>query len=264
MLSKLLPTLRASLRFCRATLAGALCLGGILSVAQAADPDPNFHLYLLIGQSNMAGRGVVDAESKNTNPRVLMLTKDLKWEPATDPLHFDKPAIAGVGPGLTFGKVMADANPTVKIGLIPCAMGGSKIEEWAPGQKNLTDTLTRMREAQKVGVLKGILWHQGEANIKNKDNYATQFAALMGGLRKEFGDVPVVAGEITVFKPEAEPIQRFNEILHGMGKQVSKYACVKSQDLKDKGDKLHYDTASARELGRRYAAAMQELQTQKK
>ena len=62
------------------------------------------------------------------------------------------------------------------------------------------------------------------------------------------------------FKPEREPIEKFNEILHPEGKLVPKYTCVKTQDLKDKGDQLHYDTASARELGKRYAAAMLELQ----
>ena len=242
-------------------LAVAATVIGLSQKSSAAEPDPNLHLYLLIGQSNMAGRGVVDAESKQSDPRVLVLTEDLKWEPATDPLHFDKP-IAAVGPGLAFGKAMARANPSVKIGLIPCAMGGSKIEEWAPGTKNLTAMHARLREAQKAGVLKGILWHQGEANINSNATYATQFTALINSIRKEFNapDAPFVAGEITAFKPNPEPIAKFNEILHAEGKQVAKYACVKTQDLKDKGDKLHYDAASARELGKRYAAAMQELQ----
>ena len=243
------------------TLAVTACLVALIQKSAAAERDPNFHLYLLIGQSNMAGRGVVDAESKQADPRVLVLTKDLKWEPATDPLHFDKP-IAAVGPGLAFGKAMAQANPAVKIGLIPCAMGGSKIEEWAPGTKNLTAMQERLREAQKVGVLKGILWHQGEANINSNATYAEQFTALITSIRKDFNapNAPFVAAEITAFKPEREPIDKFNAILHAEGKLVPKYTCVKTQDLKDKGDKLHYDTASARELGKRYAAAMQELQ----
>ena len=229
--------------------------------AGAANPDPNFHLYLLIGQSNMAGRGVVDAESKEAHPRVLVLNKERQWVPATDPLHFDKP-IAAVGPGLTFGKVMADANPAVKIGLIPCAMGGSKIEEWAPGTKNHEAMLARMNEARKTGVLKGILWHQGEANVKDPSNYATLLTQLIAGLRKEFdaAEVPFVAGEITAFKPDRAAIDRFNQILRAQEGQIANYACVKTQDLKDKGDQLHYDTASARELGRRYAKAILALQ----
>ena len=56
-----------------------------------------FHLFLLVGQSNMAGRGAVTEEDRNPDPRVLMLTRDRAWIPAADPLHFDKPKIAGVG-----------------------------------------------------------------------------------------------------------------------------------------------------------------------
>ena len=85
-------------------------------------------------------------------------------------------------------------------------------------------------------------------------------ARLKSGVTVLTADVPFVAAEITAFKPDRKPIEKFNEILHAEGKLVPKYTCVKTQDLKDKGDQLHYDTASARELGRRYAAAMQDLQ----
>lgn len=91
-----------------------------------------YDLYLLIGQSNMAGRGKVDKESTRVHPRVVTPAKDSQWALAIDPLHFDKPD-AGVGPGLTFGKTMADASPKATIGRIPCAVGGTSITRWAPG-----------------------------------------------------------------------------------------------------------------------------------
>ena len=111
----------------------------LLANAAASRPDPQFHLYLLIGQSNMAGRGPVDAESKVAHPRVLMLNKNREWVSATDPLHFDK-AVAGVGPGLAFGKQMAEANPRVRIGLIPCAVGGTPISAWRRARKTSQPT----------------------------------------------------------------------------------------------------------------------------
>ena len=80
---------------------------------QAADT--NFHLYLLIGQSNMAGRGKIALEDKVAVPRVLMLNKGNEWVSAVDPIHFDK-TIAGVSLGRTFGIEMAKADPKVKIG----------------------------------------------------------------------------------------------------------------------------------------------------
>src|SRR4051812_29800346 len=83
-----------------------------LSEARAAEtPIPErMQLFLLIGQSNMAGRGAVEASDKVPHPHVFVLTKDLSWAPATDPLHFDKPDIVGVGLGLTFGRTIADAK----------------------------------------------------------------------------------------------------------------------------------------------------------
>ncbi|MEL7264208.1 MAG: sialate O-acetylesterase, partial [Planctomycetota bacterium] len=65
-------------------------------------PQPT-DIFLLIGQSNMAGRGTVDEAAKQANPRVFSLNKDAMWVPAIDPLHFDKPGLVGVGPGKTFG-----------------------------------------------------------------------------------------------------------------------------------------------------------------
>jgi hypothetical protein len=71
----------------------------------------------------MAGRGKVEKEDLTPHPRVFMLGKDQSWAPAVEPLHWDK-AAAGVGPGLAFGKAMADADPKIRIGLVPCAAGG--------------------------------------------------------------------------------------------------------------------------------------------
>ena len=244
----------------------AACLAGLVTRgnAGAAEVDPEFHIYLLIGQSNMAGRGKVDAESKKTHARVLMLTKDLKWEPATDPLHFDKP-IAAVGPGLAFGKAMAEAAPKARIGLVPCAVGGSRIAEWEPSARNYGAMLKRTHEALNTGVLKGILWHQGESDVNSGASYGMQLTKLIQNLRRDLNapNVPFVAGELTAFTEDDGPIGSFNAALHGVSGKVPNYAWVPAQGLKDKGDKVHYDTASARELGRRYAKKMLELQNGK-
>lgn len=233
--------------------------------AAASRPDPQFHLYLLIGQSNMAGRGPVDAESKVPHPRVLMLNKNREWVPATDPLHFDKP-VAGVGPGLAFGKKMADEDPKIRIGLVPCAVGGTSISVWAPGKEDKSththpydDMLARARVAMQAGVLKGILWHQGESDLKN-GGYGKRLAELIGQLRTDLAapNVPFVAGELSPLNPKnAEAVAAFNAVVRGL--QAGNYACAAGEGLKDKGDKLHYDTASARLLGQRYAEKMKAL-----
>jgi hypothetical protein len=155
-------------------------LFSIFSFSQTNIVDSNFHLYLLIGQSNMAGRGVSDAESKMKNPKILMLDSLNNWVTATDPVHFDKPS-AGVGPGISFAKEMLAENKIISIGFIPCAFGGSPIKVWEPGAVYLKvfhpydDALKRTRLAMQQGVVKGILWHQGES-----DNDSIRAAHYMG------------------------------------------------------------------------------------
>lgn len=120
-----------------------VCLAVLSLCASAAAAEPvslpakeKLHLYLLIGQSNMAGRGVVEAKDRVAHPRALKFTKENTWAPATDPLHFDKPTIAGVGLGSSFARAMAEASPDATIGLIPCAVGGTPAltleQRWRP------------------------------------------------------------------------------------------------------------------------------------
>ena len=236
-----------------------------LAVITASEVDANFHLYLLMGQSNMAGRGTVDAESLVTDPRVQMLDKEGHWVPAKDPLHFDKPE-AGVGPGLTFGKRMAAANPQVRIGLIPCAVGGTSITRWVPGGFDKAtkthpydDMVARARIAQQHGVLKGVIWHQGESDRGHSTTYAQDLTDLIARVRSDLSapDIPFVAGELAAFTPRQEaPVQEFNVTLHTLEGTISHFAIVTSTGCQHRGDSLHFDTASARMMGERFATQM--------
>ena len=231
------------------------------------EQEKDFHLYLLVGQSNMAGRGEVESQDKEVHPRVFTLDKAGEWTPASDPLHFDKP-IAGVGPGLAFGKTMADHDPSIRVGLIPCAAGGSPISIWKSGgywdqtkSKPYDDAIERTKIAMKKGVLKGILWHQGESdsNEENADLYGDRLAAFINTLRTDLGmpDVPFIGatlGDFIVEKHSEAGV--VNNALRQLPHQVKFAACIESEGLKHKGDGVHFDSASARELGRRYAAAM--------
>ena len=249
----------------RRTLAVILALvfapAGFLRAQSAAPAD--MKLFLLIGQSNMAGRGLVEPPDKVPHPRVFMLTKELAWKPAVDPLHFDKPDIAGVGLGSTFGRVVADAAPAITVGLIPAAFGGTSLDEWKPGGKLYSDAPARAREAIKRGQLAGILWHQGEADSapEKAATYAERFKAMITQLRSDLGApmVPVVVGETGRFRVAGAGI---NAALATLPKHVTRCAFVTVEGLSDKGDKTHFDTASLHELGRRYARAWQALATE--
>ena len=232
----------------------------------------NFHLFLLVGQSNMAGRGKVTDSDKVPNPKILMLNKQKQWVPAVDPLHFDKPRVAGVGLGRTFAGEISKANQGVVIGLIPCAVGGSPIAAWEPGGYHKStktnpydDMLLRLRAAMKTGTVKGILWHQGESDSKAglADVYEGKLHALIKRLRTEIGDesVPFVAGQLGQFKgqPWNEHRTRVNAAHQSLPKKITNTAFVASDGLDHKGDKTHFSAEAYRELGRRYAKAFAQV-----
>jgi len=234
--------------------------------------EKGFDLYLLIGQSNMAGRGVVEDEDVRLHPRVFTLNRENEWIPARDPIHFDK-KIAGVGPGRTFGIVMAEQNPSRTIGLVPCAVGGTSIRLWQPGaydEKTDTypydDMLKRMRIAMQSGTLKGILWHQGESDsaMGLDGTYQEKLIQLIGRLRKDLDaeQVPFVLGQMGEFEGRPWDAGRKKvDLAHKLicGK-VYNTGFVSTKGFTDKGDKVHFDSSSARELGRRFAWKMLELQ----
>jgi hypothetical protein len=235
-------------------------------MAQSNTVDSNFHVYLLIGQSNMAGRGMVDAESKIVNPRILMLDSFNHWVAATDPVHFDKPELVGVGPAISFAKEMLGKDEKISIGLIPCAWGGSPIKAWEPGAAYINsshpydDAIRRAKAAKQKGVLKGVIWHQGESDNDSllSGVYLEKLKALIERLRIDLGQptLPFVAGEIGYFNKT----NYINPVINQLPAAVAHTAVVSAKDLHDKGDQLHFDTPSARELGKRYAIALKKLQ----
>lgn len=262
--------------YLRAMISGRLflllltCLCSALPLPAAVPPvglpaKENFHLFLLVGQSNMAGRGVITPADREALPRVLMLNQAGEWVPAVDPLHFDKPA-AGVGLGRTFGREIAAARPGVTIGLIPCAAGGSPIDTWRPGgyweqtkSHPWDDAVRRAKLALRAGTLKGILWHQGEsdANERLAGAYEAKLHDLIARFRAELGApaVPFLAGQLGRFAdaPWNEFRVRVDRAHRDLPAKVARTAFVDSGGLQHKGDKVHFDADSYRELGRRYA-----------
>lgn len=228
--------------------------------AQDATVPADLELFLLIGQSNMAGRGAVEPQDRVPHPRVFMMNKRYAWVPAVDPLHSDKPALIGVGLASTFARVIAEESPEVAVGLIPAAFGGTSLDEWKPGGPLYNNALDRAKEAMAQGRLAGILWHQGESDAAPElaATYPERFAAMIAQLRKDLGaeEVPVVVGEIGRFVVGGEAI---NAALARVPDRVPRCALVSTEGLTDQGDQLHFDTASFRELGRRYAKAWKGL-----
>jgi hypothetical protein len=229
-------------------------------------------IYILMGQSNMAGRGPLSAEYKLMgNPNVKVLTQDLLWAEAHHPLHFDKPKMAAVGPGLSFALEMQKATENKQIGLVPSAVGGTSIDSWVPGAQDKAtgkfpydDAIVRIKEAMKYGTIKGVIWHQGEADSDPEKAalYLPKLKALIERVRHLVGNeqLPFVAGELGPFR---ENFRSFNIQLNKLPAQVPFTAVASSAGLKDKGDKTHFDSPSATILGKRYSVKMMEFYKKK-
>ena len=253
-----------------------LALATLLGCTQAAPPEtaqePPLWLFVLAGQSNMAGRGEVEEIDRTPHPRVFALTSVMEWAPAKEPLHFDKPDIVGVGPGFAFGKALAEKYPDVRIGLIPTAVGGSSIRAWQPhtiheqtGAYPWDDSLYRTWRvlATTEGELKGIIWHQGESDAADyRDQYEDALVDLVERFRAEYQDpeLPFVAGELADFYHQnREGGDVINTAINALPGRLGNTAVVGFKEATSKPDGTHFDAASERELGRRYAAAMAEL-----
>ena len=236
------------------------------------EAEPPLWLFVLAGQSNMAGRGAVETIDSTPHPRVFALREDGTWGPASEPLHWDKPKIVGVGPGFAFGRAMAEAYPEVRIGLIPTAVGGSSIRAWVPGgfheqtgSHPWDDAIERITHVREMtgGEVKGIIWHQGESDSKDfHGQYAAAIADLILGFRNELGDpgLPFVAGQMGAFYVDAHPgSEVVNAAIAALPESVERTAFVSAEGTAHKGDDVHFDSASERTMGQRYAGAMASL-----
>ncbi|MBN2640298.1 MAG: sialate O-acetylesterase [Victivallales bacterium] len=228
-----------------------------------------FHLFLLVGQSNMAGRGKIEAEDKEVVERVLSLNKDGKWVAAVDPIHFDKRA-AGVGLGRTFGILVSKKYPDITVGLIPCACGGSPIGTWVPGAYHkqtkshpYDDAIKRARLAMKDGELKAILWHQGEGDCSAKSAplYEKNLSELIARFRKDLGmpELPVIIGQLGKFKKWNSYRVMVDKAQRDVVLKDRNAAFVGSDGLTCNPDQVHFDAASLREFGKRYFEAYLKL-----
>jgi hypothetical protein len=236
-------------------------------------------VFLLIGQSNMAGAPQPAPEDRVVDPRVTVLAYDDcpnlgrihdQWYPAAPPLHG---CHEGVGPGDSFGKAMAEAYPAAAIGLVPLAISGADIDlflkdvvssrrrefrippddHWAGAYEWVVG---RARLAQKDGAIRGILFHQGESDT-GRPEWVAKVKQLVTDLRTDLGiaDTPFVAGELL---PGGCCGPSHNRLIGRLPDQIPRTRIVSARGLSGL-DTAHFDLEGQRELGRRYGTAMLEL-----
>ena len=135
---------------------------------------------LLIGQSNMAGRGFLHEVKPIYNENILML-RNGRWQMMAEPIHFDR-SVAGIGPAASFAQAWCNANKNEQVGLIPCAEGGSSIDEWNVEGALFRHAISEAKFAMETSDLIAILWHQGESDShsgKYKDYYQNLMSWLI-------------------------------------------------------------------------------------
>jgi predicted TIM-barrel fold metal-dependent hydrolase len=231
--------------------------------AQQPAPDPvppeNLHLYLLIGQSNMAGRAEIPDDALDIIDRCYLLNDKNEWEPARNPLNRHSSvgkgaAMQKLGPGYGFVRKLLEQDKNLSIGLIVNARGGTKIDEWLGKSDLYWGARKRTKAALRSGTLKGVLWHQGEGDQQDADAYLEKLQTLVGNLRADFNDpnLPFIAGQIHKGPAINAQIAKLPETTHST-------AFVSSDGLATT-DGTHFDTRSQLLLGARYAEEMIRLQ----
>lgn len=233
--------------------------------ATSFPPKENFYIYILAGQSNMAGRGFVQPQDTVSSAQVLTLDKNNEWVYAKEPLHYYEPERTGLDCGLSFGKKLAALyGKNISIGLVPCAVGGSSIEQWLGDStyRNVilySNLMKKVKVAANYGTIKGMLWHQGEtnANTANYKNYKEKLEQFFTKFRNDLGntELPVYAGQLASFlsrtsNPFADSV---NKDLRALSVTMKNIYIIKTADLTPKADSIHFDSRSQRIMGIRFA-----------
>jgi hypothetical protein len=221
-----------------------------------------FHIFLLLGGSNMAGNAVLTGMDTQSDPRILKLNRNNNWVLAQDsisPLYSQ-----AVGPGMAFAKRLLEDKPDITIGLVTTAMADTSISQWERGSALYYSTIWRANMISGKGVIKGILWHQGESDSVSGANaavYRQKLQLLIDNLRMDLGqpDLPFIVGG---FVPQIVNSGKHPQAsavwsnLKWVGENVHQAAYVPSYGTEQLGDNLHFSAAGQRLMGNRYANAV--------
>ncbi|MDE6511636.1 MAG: sialate O-acetylesterase, partial [Muribaculaceae bacterium] len=259
----------------------------LLTTLSLSAQDPNFHIYLCLGQSNMEGNAQVEPiDRQNVPERFRMMAcvdynepkrSQGEWYVAMPPLVRE---YTGLTPVDYFGRTMVENLPEeVRIGVVSVAIGGCKIEhldkdydpatlsgeaDWFRNFMKAYDNAPYARlvecakKAQGDGVIKGILLHQGESNTGDPQWWSKVrkvYDDLLSDLGLEPNSIPLLAGEV-VASDMGGVCGSMNNIISNVPEDFTMAHAVSSANLPQKGDGLHFTAHAYRVLGTRYAAEM--------
>jgi hypothetical protein len=264
-------------------------IGLFLLTIDVLSQDQNFYIFLSFGQSNMEGQGIIAEHDKTVDARFQVMEAVTcsnlrrtmgKWYTAVPPLCR---CYTGLSPTDYFGRTMVDSLPSnIKIGVVNVSVAGCKIELFdkdnyqsyastaASWMKNIIaeyggNPYGRLVEiamlAQKDGIIKGILLHQGESNTGDNQwpsKVKKIYNNLIADLELDPAKVPLLAGEV-VHADQGGVCASMNSIIAKLPQTIPNSYVISSSGCKDTTDNLHFSSEGYRELGKRYATKMLSL-----
>ena len=267
-----------------------LIMGLLLTTTKAFTQDQNFYIFLCFGQSNMEGfPGIEDQDKTNGDDRFQVFAavdfpklgrEKGHWYPAVPPLC--RP-FTGLSPADYFGRTMiANLPKNIRVGVVVVAVAGCKIELFDKANYQSYDSTAPVwmkniikqydgdpyqylvdmaKLAQKNGVVKGILMHQGESNTDDKDwlnKVGGVYENLIKDLNLNAEKVPLLAGEL-VNADQNGACANMNKTIAEMPKTIPNSHIISSAGCPARPDHLHFTAAGYRTLGTRYAETMLSL-----
>ena len=229
------------------------------------------HSILLLGQSNMGGRGFANEVEPIRNERLFVL-RNGRWRAMYVPVNPDR-VTSGINLSESFADQYAKAH-NVDVGIIPCADGGSCLDQWQVGGL-LFDHACYMAElASRTSTIAAVLWHQGESDC-SEDRYPfyeEKLTVILDAFRKKLGlqDVPFLLGGLGDYLQYCERSEKFknyihiNEALKRIAQKIPMTGYVDAQDLAPNADNLHFSARALREFGLRYYRAFEKLEDKNK
>ena len=229
------------------------------------------HSFLLVGQSNMAGRGKKDEVDPIVNENILALRNGI-FRPMYVPVNPDRPHS-----GICLAESFADRyarEKGVQVGLIPCADGGTTLSQWQVGGL-LFDHACYMAElASRTSTIAGVLWHQGESDCKEGQYplYEEKLTVILNAFRERLNlhDVPFLLGGLGDFlarrtqSPHLANYPHVNEALMRVAEKHEWIGFVSAEGLSCNADNLHFSAAALREFGERYYEEFLKLENKNK
>lgn len=225
------------------------------------------HSILIIGQSNMAGRGMA-SEVEPIKNKGILVARNGRWRPMYVPVNPDR-----LSSGINLAESFADRyvkEKRVQVGIIPCADGGTSLDQWAVGGLLFDHACYMTQLAQRTSTVAAVLWHQGESDCypDRYPFYEEKLLQILDAFRKRLGleDVPFLLGGLGDFLKDCSRFEHLvnyeqvNDALRRVAEQRARVGFVSAKGLGANPDNLHFSAAALREFGVRYYEEFRRLE----